>query len=259
MEVEDPLSVSLIKQENESLEDDQTAVTVDGTLFIDDSLTEVKTEPEFFDVPEKDVKYSCKSVEGEEDPLSCGIECRKKLQEESGDESNKNYYKELESNAEEKTFMCAECESSFAFLGHLKTHMKMHLKEKSLACSVCKSTFPTPSLLKRHMRTHTGEKPFTCPECGKSCSQSHHLKTHMKTHSGEKPFACPKCQKSFLLSRYLKRHMVSHSGEKPFTCSECLGSFSNSDILKRHMRTHTGEKPFTCLLTSYKLCEVESF
>ncbi|XP_064083855.1 zinc finger protein 578-like [Macrobrachium nipponense] len=154
----------LIKQENNSLEDEHTEITVDGSLFVDSSI-EVKAEPEYIDCSEADVKYTCQDIKIEEDHLSFDMENGKIcIEEENTDSGRKDSFPER-SNTAGKQLTCAECQRTFSHMCSLKYHMRTHTGEKPYTCSVCQKSFSAPSNVKKHMRTHTGEKPFTCSVC----------------------------------------------------------------------------------------------
>ena len=119
---------------------------------------------------------------------------------------------------------------------------------KHFACSTCGKSFARVGYLREHERMHSGERPFTCTLCGMSYARAGSLRDHEMIHSGVKPFTCTRCGKSFIRVGHLRDHERIHSGVKPFTCTLCGKSFSQMGNLIRHERLHAVVKPFTCAL-----------
>ena len=119
---------------------------------------------------------------------------------------------------------------------------------KHFACSTCGKSFARVGYLREHERMHSGERPFTCTLCGMSYARAGSLRDHERIHAGVKPFTCTRCGKSFIRVGHLRDHERIHSGVKPFTCTLCGKSFSQMGNLRDHARLHSGVKPFTCAL-----------
>ncbi|XP_064093863.1 zinc finger protein 79-like [Macrobrachium nipponense] len=217
MEAEKSSSLLLIKEEKNSGEG-LTENAGEGSSFADPFL-EVKTEPEFFYHSEFDVNFSSQSIKYEDSSPSCDNGSRKMI--------------------------CIAEESRYLGGGNASPK-RCNTAGKQITCAECQRTFSYMSHLKSHMRTHTGEKPFSCCKFQRSFSHQGALTKHMRTHTGEKPYTCSICQRSYFEPSYLTKHMRTHTGEKPYTCSICQRSFSESSFLTKHKKTHTGEKSHTC-------------
>lgn len=155
-----------------------------------------------------------------------------------------------------KSFICTDCDRTFATNECLDAHRKTHSiehkmrarplrnerSEKQFLCSECGMTFVRNDYLVVHMRRHNGERPFKCNYCDKRFPRSTDLKTHERYHTGEKLHLCNMCGKGFQRAYNLLVHMRIHTGERPYQCSQCSKSFAQSNDLKAHFRRHTGER-----------------
>ncbi|XP_023015811.2 uncharacterized protein [Leptinotarsa decemlineata] len=65
-------------------------------------------------------------------------------------------------------FLCNICGESFAEMGSMKDHLKIHTKVKYRKCNVCGLTFIHSNTLLRHMKVHSQEERFDCNFCAKS-------------------------------------------------------------------------------------------
>ncbi|XP_044535117.1 zinc finger protein 287-like [Gracilinanus agilis] len=149
-------------------------------------------------------------------------------------------------HAENQTYKCNECETTFNKQIHLTQHQKIHSGEKSYTCNECGKAFFFRLHLTQHQRIHSGGKPYKCIECGKAFSQRAHLTQHQHIHNGEKPFKCPECEKAFSLISQLNLHQRIHSEENPYKCGECGKAFTFRSRLNEHQMIHAGKKPYKC-------------
>eukprot|EP00457_Paulinella_chromatophora_P002865 gb/GEZN01002870.1/.p1 GENE.gb/GEZN01002870.1/~~gb/GEZN01002870.1/.p1 ORF type:complete len:692 (+),score=31.98 gb/GEZN01002870.1/:101-2176(+) len=145
-------------------------------------------------------------------------------------------------NNGKKPHSCTECNRSFARLGNLKVHKRVHTGEQPYGCAECGLNFTFSNALKAHIRSHQDEKPYTCTKCNTSFRQAFELQRHMRTH-GEKSYPCTRCGRNFPCRSALQFHIRV---EKPHICSECNKSFTQAVQLQHHMRSHSGERPYQC-------------
>ena len=71
-------------------------------------------------------------------------------------------------------------ESAAASSSTLQQNLKAKNTKKLINCTICTKSFAKLGDLKTHMRVHTGEKPYSCPQCTKSFSQSSTLRSHLR-------------------------------------------------------------------------------
>lgn len=170
-----------------------------------------------------------------------------------------------------KGYKCNLCCKSFARLGNLNNHKKIHgnssamndpnilicttkkaktPQPKPFKCTECNKSFRNKSGLSNHRIIHNGVKPHKCKYdgCGKAFARSCDLTRHTRLHTGDKPFKCKYvgCGKEFTRSVQLRLHLMDHTGNRPYSCNVCKKGFKTLQNAQIHMRIHTGEKPYVC-------------
>ena len=58
-------------------------------------------------------------------------------------------------------------------------------EEKSNKCNQCDYASSRADKLMTHLKTHSGEKPYKCKQCDFASLRADKLRTHMKKHRGE--------------------------------------------------------------------------
>ena len=110
------------------------------------------------------------------------------------------------------TFICTQCQKTFAKENYLKLHMKIcGDKSKQFPCNVCYASFVINADLKQHMLRHTKQPSFSCQHCEKAFRQKQGLRYHQEIHMREhrehrdQVFPCEECEESFAKTIYLTK------------------------------------------------------
>lgn len=171
-----------------------------------------------------------------------------------------------QSGPEQGSYQCPNCEKSFAYMGNLKRHIKMHHGEyRPYKCNQCTKRFWGNDSLEQHFkRVHTQIRPYACAHCEKKYSVCYDLQKHVRAvhgkdidweeaipsrpdsengggsykvtgiktvHLEQLNFKCKFCSRGFATLNGLGVHLKMH-----FRCKVCLKGFNTEDSLKIHMK-----------------------
>lgn len=182
---------------------------------------------------------------------------------------------------EQGSYPCSHCDKSFAYMGNLKRHIKMHHGEyRPFKCSLCVKRFWGNDSLEQHVkRVHSRFRPYECAHCDKKYSVCYDLQKHVRSvhgkdidwnmevpgvHSdgtGTNPglgihkvtgiktqalsqlnHKCKFCGRGFATFNGLGVHLKMH-----FRCRVCLKGFNTESSLRIHLqKAHdiTGEQEY---------------
>ncbi|CAC5393730.1 KRAB [Mytilus coruscus] len=170
-----------------------------------------------------------------------------------------------QSGPEQGSYECPQCEKSFAYMGNLKRHIKMHHGEyRPFKCNLCTKRFWGNDSLEQHFkRVHTQERPYACAHCEKKYSVCYDLQKHVRAvhgkdidwegdiptrpdtevqgthkvtgiktvHLEQLNYKCKFCSRGFATVNGLGVHLKMH-----FRCKICLKGFNTEESLKIHMK-----------------------
>lgn len=88
---------------------------------------------------------------------------------------------------EQGSYPCSHCDKSFAYMGNLKRHIKMHHGEyRPFKCSLCVKRFWGNDSLEQHVkRVHSRFRPYECAHCDKKYSVCYDLQKHVRSVHGK--------------------------------------------------------------------------
>lgn len=129
------------------------------------------------------------------------------------------------SNASDLKYKCKECERSFAVVGALNFHKRIHLKGHKTKAKIKLQSYAVHKKLK-HAEQAKGQ--FFCSECGRGFISNAALGTHRRWHT-DKKFAGSLIKDEVTNS---VRHKSLDEG--PFQCNKCGKGFFYLCVLRRH-------------------------
>ncbi|CAL9705974.1 unnamed protein product [Knipowitschia caucasica] len=200
-------------------------------------------------------KKRCIKTESSEQPLVKVIK--------SEDDSVELKENHLENgDGDELKYKCKLCERSFAVIGALNFHKRIHIgshkaltKAKALvkkskvedsgkfSCTDCGRRFVSNSALGTHKRWHR-DKP-----CSKPSQDSEEVSPELKKSDSDS-FQCDRCHKTFFNLLVLQRHQALNNCQnyepeqaspvvvtETFPCTECTQRFETTSLLDDHIKT----------------------
>lgn len=125
-------------------------------------------------------------------------------------------------------YKCVDCGRSFAVVGALNFHKRIHLKSHT---SLVKTKISRLSrVAKLTTEQKAGKYPFTCSDCGRHFTNNSALGTHRRWHT-DKKFAG-------FLSKEEKTSVTKSVDNGPFLCNLCGKGFFYLCVLRRHQKHH---------------------
>lgn len=170
------------------------------------------------------------------------------------DECNQRFENSLElrdhlKSCKPRKFSCSVCAKRFKENRHLIVHMKTHLpddKKDQVNCNVCGKNYSSVFSLRQHIKVvHVNEAIFTCPYCDKKFSRKANLTSHLNVHSEDKKFECDICGLKLKTKGNLRVHKKIHS-EDFVSCTICGKQFKTQNQLTNHKISHSDEKKYSC-------------
>ncbi|XP_028159545.1 histone-lysine N-methyltransferase PRDM9-like [Ostrinia furnacalis] len=151
---------------------------------------------------------------------------------------NANDHKSKEvTRAQEPSFPCPECGTSFRRQYHLQRHIQsIHRGKQYTKCPVCRVEFADKDILLQHIKKkHTGKKEaFRCRECRFKCASLKELLLHEVNHQDR--HVCPHCSLSYKRKDHMIRHIKGEHMKIVVVCPICDQMYKRKDHLARHMR-----------------------
>ncbi|XP_053982525.1 zinc finger protein 569-like [Hylaeus volcanicus] len=167
--------------------------------------------------------------------------------------------------SESHDLKCKICQKQYMKPGHLKNHMKIHVKGKKFECKLCKKTFHVLSLFEKHMQqSHRQNEQSRLSSTRRS--KDSREKTILDTETSKLDYSSntnisetestvtdedPKTTTNSSSLKERKRNSTENrslkvNGDPTLSCTYCKQKFNFPSVLKRHMRSHTNERPYIC-------------
>ncbi|XP_072316230.1 uncharacterized protein [Eucyclogobius newberryi] len=170
---------------------------------------------------------------------------------------------------DELKYKCKLCERSFAVVGALNFHKRIHTESHKVLTKA-------KALVKKSKVDDSNKSQFSCADCGRRFVSNSALGTHKRWHkdkpcsqpseeiaqdskkSDSGPFKCDKCNKKFFNLYVLQRHQLVNTqcrnnepklvpavtvGDKvpgehgTFSCTECSQNFQTNALLDDHIKS----------------------
>ncbi|XP_062394860.1 zinc finger protein 850-like isoform X1 [Sardina pilchardus] len=125
-------------------------------------------------------------------------------------------------------YKCAVCGRSFAVVGALNFHKRIHLKTHTHLVKSKISRLSRGANLTTEQKS--GKYPFTCTDCGRHFTNNSALGTHRRWHT-DKKFAG-------FLSKEEETSVKKSVDNGPFLCNLCGKGFFYLCVLRRHQKHH---------------------
>lgn len=131
----------------------------------------------------------------------------------------------------EKAHSCSICGKSYSTRKLMNQHISCeHINEQLLECKVCESRFASIVKLRSHVRWHGTERRYNCDLCEKAFKTANNLRDHEKVHTGDRPFQCSICSLRFRQRGACNKHMKLHCRRRPQTRSATKGTHEQAKI-----------------------------
>ncbi|XP_058124171.1 zinc finger protein 260-like isoform X2 [Anopheles coustani] len=121
----------------------------------------------------------------------------------------------------------------------LNNHLETH--RYKLVCNRCPLRFRSyTSWYEHNKKRHSELRSYTCNLCGMNFEVNRKYLKHMNGHRNKQMgrYKCTTCAKVFETSTELKRHEKIHLSQPVFKCPDCTRGFNQEWSLKLHQRRH---------------------